>query len=601
METSGGVPQKRVWHLSRGFVFANDNRVAYPRLSLARYHSAPALATHGSSSEPPLGGLLRETTSETELGDGAGDGMRVPVIDSSEPTEQDGIAVEPQERAVEGAAEGASTAEVAKPKEEAPPSKPPFTPLDFKIPDNVFQDAKKALEGDPKSFWSYSLYQGSNEAGPQKIKVHYCRSKHTTERVLQQYFMNEKILGLDLEWAGDAKKTHSARRNVSLVQLASSSRIALFHLAMYPKDDELVAPSLKQILEDPEVTKVGVWIKGDCTRLRNYLGIEARSIFELSHLYRLVKYSSTGELDLINKKYVNMAKQVEDVLQLPLFKGLDVRASDWSRALSMEQITCMPTSHHLIALQPLTWTDSASDAYAAVQLYHVLDNQRQSLDPTPPLPYHADLNLPIRLADKVVLPEETEDTEEEPEAKDEPAVDATAITIYLNSTEMKSSVSVEEEDSEQLAVSKENVTESITTTDTTTTVTTAVASITTTTTKKPKKDPPPPKDPRVTEAEVWAKQRCASGKAPAYMLRAYYLWYNHDDLGPEGVAALLREPPLATLTVVQYITEAIRLGTLVYDKRRLRDEVLAKLPAAELKQWRFRGLAMACQELDEEV
>jgi hypothetical protein len=230
-----------------------------------------------------------------------------------------------------------------------------------------------------------------------------------------------------------------------------------------------------------------------------------------------------------------------------------------------------------------------------------LDSQRQSLDPTPPLPYHADLNLPIRLADKVILPEETEDAEEEPEANDEPAVDATAITNYLNSTEMKSSVSVEEEDVEQLAVSKDKVTESIATTDATTTVTTAVASISTTTTKKPKKDPPPPKDPRIIEAEVWAKQRCASGKAPVYMLRAYYLWYKHDDLQPEGVAALLRDPPLATLTVVQYITEAIRLGTLVYDKRRMRDEVLAKLPAAELKQWRYRGLAKACEELDEEV
>ncbi|KAK0626554.1 hypothetical protein B0T14DRAFT_448745 [Immersiella caudata] len=579
MDTSDRTPQKGVWHISRGFVFANDNRVAYPRLPLARYHSAPALATQGaSSSEPPLGGPLRETTSETQLGVGAGDGRQVPVAGRSNSVEQGSSAVGQLETV-----EGAVAAGAEKPKEDAPPSKAPFTPLDFKIPDNVFQAAKKAPEGDPKSFWSYSLYQGSSEAGPEKIKVHYCKSKHTTERVLQQYFMNEKILGLDLEWAGDAKKTHSARRNVSLIQLASATRIALFHLAMYPKDDELVAPSLKKILEDPDVTKAGVWIKGDCTRLRTYLGIETRSIFELSHLYRLVKYSSTGELDLINKKYVNMARQVEDVLQLPLFKGLDVRASDWSRALSMEQITY-----------------SASDAYAAVQLYHVLDHQRQNLDPAPPLPYHADLNRPIRLADKVILPNEAEDAEEEPELKNETAVDPTAIANYLNSTEMKSSVSVEEEDSEHLAITKDKVTESIATADTSSTVATAVNSTATTTTKKPKKDPPLPKDPRVIEAEVWAKQRCATSKAPAYMLRAYYLWYKHDGLGPQEIAALLREPPLATLTVVQYITEAIRLGTLVYDKRRLRDEILAKLPASELKQWRFRGLAKACEDLDEE-
>jgi exonuclease 3'-5' domain-containing protein 2 len=168
METSDRNPQKRVWHVSRGFVFANDNRVAYPRLSLARYHSAPALATRGaSSSEPPLGGLLRETTSDTQLGAVAGDSRQVPVAGSSNSVEQDSSAVGQSETV-----EGAVTAGAGKPKEGAPPSKAPFTPLDFKIPDSVFQAAKKAPEGDPKSFWSYSLYQGSSEAGPQKIKVH---------------------------------------------------------------------------------------------------------------------------------------------------------------------------------------------------------------------------------------------------------------------------------------------------------------------------------------------------------------------------------------------------------------------------------------------
>ncbi len=95
-------------------------------------------------------------------------------------------------------------------------------------------------------------------------------------------------------------------------------------------------------MEDPSITKVGVWIKGDCTRLKNYLGIQSRGIFELSHLYKLVKYSATKEFGSINKKLVSLATQVQDHLGLPMFKGQDVRSGDWSQPLQMDQIICKP-------------------------------------------------------------------------------------------------------------------------------------------------------------------------------------------------------------------------------------------------------------------
>jgi hypothetical protein len=237
--------------------------------------------------------------------------------------------------------------DAAKPKsKDATPPVPPFTPLDFKIPDKAFQDAAQASEGTPQSFWNYTLYRGpANDGAPgPKVIVHYCTSSRTTERVIKQYFLNEKVLGLDLEWMPNALKVFGPRSNVSLVQLASPSRIGLFHIAVYPKKDSLVAPSLKKVLEDPEITKVGVWIKGDSTRLSDYLGIKTRGQFELSHLYKLVKYSKTGEYDLINKKLAGMATQVKDVLGLPMFKGNGVRASDWSKALNMDQIICKPFS-----------------------------------------------------------------------------------------------------------------------------------------------------------------------------------------------------------------------------------------------------------------
>ena len=144
-------------------------------------------------------------------------------------------------------------------------------------------------------------------------------------------------------------------------------------------------------MEDPGVSKLGVAIKADCTRLRKQLGINTQGLFELSHLYKLVKFSESKDTHLINKSLVSLAKQVQEHLHLPLFKG-EVRGSDWSQSLSWEQIIY-----------------AASDPYAAVQLYYVLDAKRKRLQPTPPLPWHAELDLPIRVAEGIEIPTDEEE------------------------------------------------------------------------------------------------------------------------------------------------------------------------------------------------
>jgi hypothetical protein len=304
------------------------------------------------------------------------------------------------------ATEGQPPAEVAAEKpnpKDVGPVVAPYTPLDFKIPDKAFREARKAADGSLKSYWNYSLYRGPGGDGAldAKVKVHYCTSSRTTERVIKEYFSKEKVLGFDLEWMVNAYKESGPRRNVSLVQLASPTRIGLFHLAVYPQKDHLVSPALKRIMEDPEITKVGVSIKGDCTRMLQFLNVKARGQFELSHLYRLVKYSKSGEYKLINKKLVALATQVKDCLGLPMFKGSDVRTSDWSQPLNMSQIIY-----------------SSSDAYAAVQLYAILNHQRENLDGAPPIPHHAELNIPI----PVVLP-----TAKEEDADPEAAAQGSAV------------------------------------------------------------------------------------------------------------------------------------------------------------------------------
>lgn len=238
-------------------------------------------------------------------------------------------------------ATGSSVSEALGVKQQSKLKEPPSTSLDYQLSSESFRKARKCIKGSPGSYWSHLMYRKIQEDGTSRnVKVHYCTSKHTMEWVCQKYFLGEKILGFDLEWMPGATKDAGARQNVSLIQLASPSRIALFHVALFSKD-EFASPSFRRIMEDPEVSKVGVAIKADCTRLGNFLGVQAQGIFELSHLYKQVKYVRERKPRLINKMLVTLATQVEDCLGLPLYKGDTVRASDWSRSLNMRQITCL--------------------------------------------------------------------------------------------------------------------------------------------------------------------------------------------------------------------------------------------------------------------
>ncbi|KAI1659040.1 ribonuclease H-like protein [Daldinia decipiens] len=392
---------------------------------------------------------------------------------------------------------------------------PPVPTLPFRMVDDLFYAAKKAPAGTTASYWSYTYYRGMAQDGTeQKVKVHYCRSTYTMEKVCKECFSNEQILGFDLEWAADSYKWAGLKKNVSLIQLASPSRIGLFHVAIFPEKSDMVGPSFKAIMESPYITKVGVNIKADATRIRNYLNIDSKGLIELSHLYKLVTYSAEGRQDEINKKLVPLATQVEQYLHLPLYKGQDVRTSDWTKPLDMDQVAY-----------------SASDAYAGLQLFATLDHHRQQLNPCPPPPYHAELNLPIRLADGLEL-----------STDDEPVVDTVVETVVE-----------------------------------------ATATVTATATVKSKttasKRSSAPKDSRVEIAEDRvARYRATHPEALAStpQLRAYFMWHNQG-LDPRTIAHLLRDPPLKTSTVMVYILAAIEHEKLPVDKERLKQEIAGRI------------------------
>ncbi|KAI5924357.1 hypothetical protein F4810DRAFT_665089 [Camillea tinctor] len=438
---------------------------------------------------------------------------------------------------------------------------PPVAVLDFKMVDELFYAAKNAPPESPESFWSYTQYRGIAEDGTeQKVKVHYCRSKHTMENVCRQYFMNEPLLGFDLEWIADASRHHGLKKNVSLIQIASPSRVALFHVALFTDCDDMVGPSFRTIMEDVGITKTGVSIKGDATRLRNFLDIDSKGLMELSHLYRLVTFSSTGQYELINRKLIPLATQVRHYLHLPLFKGPEVRSSDWTKALTADQVVY-----------------SASDAYAGVQLYATLEHYRKQLKPCPPTPHHAESNLPIRIAPGVELA-----------ASDEPA--ETAEDTVANGTLSTMSAAYVSTVLESIKIEDHDSGSSATVSATTTRKKTTTAST------RPKRvtcasSPPAEKDSRVEIAEDRALAFRSSRphtRATFIALRAYYLWHSFDLL-PSEVARLLRDPPLRETTVAHYVCDAVRAEHLPVDGDRLVAEILPLFPKYVVQQ-RFTGL-----------
>jgi hypothetical protein len=265
-----------------------------------------------------------------------------------------------------------------------------YIPLTYQIPEDKMTEALEASPNTTLAWWSYEKYRSPSG---EEVQLHYCRSKQTSERTAQ-LFLGRPVIGCDIEWKASAKAIDGMKQNVSLIQIACEDRVALFHIALCKGEtpDEVLAPTLKSILESPDVLKCGVNIGGDCTKMRTHLGIDVVGAFELSHLHKLVEFGA-AKPQLVNKKWVSLAKQTEKHLGLPLFKG-DERVSDWSQALNMKQCRY-----------------AADDAYASYRVFEALKEKWYKLDPRPPFPAFQELKLPIQLAPRP--PNEVSESEED--------------------------------------------------------------------------------------------------------------------------------------------------------------------------------------------
>lgn len=548
-------PNWRLWHPSRGIVFQQQQlqQPLYPSLDVANYSTDASLAAAPENEQPGLPVQRDQSTgpqppeessaaTEEECGDDT-----LPIPTEAQP-EQLNAAHDPEEGILRA----------------------PYTTLDFKIPDELFQAAKQAPEGTRESYWSHLLYRGPDLDNDRKgkIRVHYCKNASTAEQALQT-LLGEKILGLDLEWETRSYKNAGVRKNVSLVQLASPSRVVLLHLAMYPRD-EFVTPTLRKIIEDPDVLKLGVCIKGDCTRLRNYLGLDARGVFELSHLFKQVRYSAS-QPHLVDKRPINLAALCKEVFGLPMLKDADVRMSSWGQSLDLDQINY-----------------SVSDAYSAVQIFSTLDYQREQMCPKPDLPFPVEANKLIPLPDGVKYAKKSSSSKPSIPIIDAAPADTARDTgtncEILTDLDINTEMFVEDEeglwgDFSKLGLdSVEKLDEEVSTA--TATIETATGAAEAVSSSAPQATSTP--DFRVLAAEAclaaYQQSKEANGiklnAAPA-ALTAYFIWQADTNLNFGDVASLLRDPPLKTSTVASYIVSSVEAEYLPFDENRLTTEIAA--------------------------
>ncbi|PSK55160.1 hypothetical protein B9Z65_2549 [Elsinoe australis] len=417
----------------------------------------------------------------------------------------------------------------------------PFKSLDYQLSEQAIAAARLRAKTDEAVYWSHSLYRSSSN---EPVKVLYCTNKDFAQTVAKS-FLNEPFVGFDMEWeAGMQQNFYEPIRDVknrsSLVQVSAEDRIALFHIAMFPGKtvDELLPPALRQILESDSIIKVGVNIGGDRTRIEKCFGLAGKGFLELSHCYKLVKYSDTRP-ELVNKSAVGMDNQVKDILGLPLLKGL-VRTSAWSKRLTKAQIKY-----------------AAADAYAGYRLFHELELRRQAMNPMPPRPAFQELEQPLVLADGTLPPKSPKTSAgEEGAGSTDSATSGERTQDEIESGEDK--LTEGPGGSTDIAGPSVELNSS-----------------------------------RLEAMQAWcaeydATRKSVARKVSTRALQAYALWHQHS-LSPLGVAGLL-EPPLKTNTVNSYILEAVTSDRdLPYDAGRLKQLISSMPPYVASK---YKGLLM---------
>ncbi|XP_070973388.1 exonuclease 3'-5' domain-containing protein 2-like [Oncorhynchus clarkii lewisi] len=147
---------------------------------------------------------------------------------------------------------------------------------------------------------------------------------------LQEELSVYPVLGLDCEWVSVNGKTSA----VSLLQMTSYSGLCvLVRLQLLRGSQQDFPLSLKEVLRDPHVLKVGVGCYEDGKRLTRDYGLSLGSTVDL-------RYLALRQRKVVLNNGLSLKSLAADLLNVSLDKSLALRCSNWEAdQLTPEQIT----------------------------------------------------------------------------------------------------------------------------------------------------------------------------------------------------------------------------------------------------------------------
>jgi hypothetical protein len=148
-----------------------------------------------------------------------------------------------------------------------------------------------------RSNWNYNDYRGPDG---EMISITYARGIMNMDLALQN-FQHNGVVSVDVRWASPTEPADGMLlgwfgRYVSVVTLSTQSEIVVCHFnqSYQYRRGVHVPPSLKSLLEDPRIVKVGIEIGNLRKRIEKYLGIFMTGTCDIGSLDISVQSTSSA-------------------------------------------------------------------------------------------------------------------------------------------------------------------------------------------------------------------------------------------------------------------------------------------------------------------
>jgi ribonuclease D len=112
-------------------------------------------------------------------------------------------------------------------------------------------------------------------AGYDTFEVTLARKSADVDNWVTNNLESAGHIGLDIEWLPD--RSPQSRNKVALVQIATSARALLIQRHYFPE----LPHSIRQVIQNPKIMKVGVGIKSDLDRLLLESGVTYDGYFDI--------------------------------------------------------------------------------------------------------------------------------------------------------------------------------------------------------------------------------------------------------------------------------------------------------------------------------